>query len=141
MHLCRIPLALALGNAPVIAGERETHDGKIKYSQTATSIDICIEILASVGIELLQPLRVANGVEVASYIGDDWAAGPDPLECVLSGNYRDLDGSVGLDEDAYRAYAEEFLRPVGLALATALAKDVSAPDYLAIVRNVLGGGE
>ena len=141
VHLCRIPLALALGNAPVIAGERETHDGRIKYSQIATSIDICIEILASVGIELLEPLRTASGDEVASYVGDDWAAGPGQLKCVLSGNYRDMNGGVSLGKDAYHTYAEKFLQPVGLALATALTEGDSAPDYLAIVRDVLGGCE
>jgi hypothetical protein len=34
LHLLRVPLAWSEDGAPVIAGERETHDGRIKLSQT-----------------------------------------------------------------------------------------------------------
>lgn len=145
MHLARIPLARALGSAPVIAGERETHDGRIKYSQTALSIDICTEVLASVGIELLEPLRHANGDDVDALVSREWAEAIPQLECVHSGNYLPLDGPAQLDEVAYGRYAEEFLRPAGLALAAALASLGTSgderPDYRALVRDVLSEGD
>ncbi len=147
MHLCRIPLARALGGVPVIAGERETHDGRVKLSQTARSIDICIEALAVAGVELLEPLRHASGAEVAALVGDGWDAGPGTglLECVHSGNYLATDGSHAFDESAYLAYAEGFLRPAALALAGTLAsmgpgEELPHPDYVGIVRDLLGEG-
>ncbi len=33
LHSTRIPLAVLLGNKPVITGERESHDGRIKINQ------------------------------------------------------------------------------------------------------------
>ena len=35
LHASRIPLSLLLGRIPVVAGERETHDGAIKVNQTS----------------------------------------------------------------------------------------------------------
>ncbi len=138
MHLSRVPLARALGGAPVIAGERESHDGRIKLSQTTLGIDISVEALAATGIELLLPLRHASGTEVGALVGDAWSAEGGQLECVHSGNYENLDGSVSYDRDAYVAYAESFLRPAGVALAAAIASE-REPDFNAIVRTVLEG--
>ena len=35
LHAARLPLSLLMGNVPVIAGEREMHDGAIKVNQTS----------------------------------------------------------------------------------------------------------
>ena len=60
VHMARIPLAWSLGNAPVITGERDTHDGRIKLSQTTASIDAETRVLAHAGVELLTPIRSAK---------------------------------------------------------------------------------
>jgi len=137
MHLCRVPLARALGGVPVIAGERESHDGRIKLSQTPLGIDIYAEVLGSVDMELLQPLRHASDTEIAKLLGEGWPAESGQLECVHSENYADLEGIVSYDQTAYATYAESFLRPAGMALAAALVSG-SDPDYTAMVRAILG---
>jgi hypothetical protein len=136
MHLCRVPLSRMLGRAPVIAGERDTHDGRIKLSQTTRSIDASIAVLAHAGIDLLQPIRGASGTEVEGLIGDGWEQEAGQLECVLSGNYLDGDGHAVYDEAAFDAYAEGFLEPAGRAIVDAWDDDPT-PDYAAAVAEVL----
>ena len=57
VHLARVPLSWQLGSIPVVTGERDTHDGRMKLSQTRASIDAEIRVLAHAGIELLTPVR------------------------------------------------------------------------------------
>ncbi|MBE0476424.1 MAG: hypothetical protein IBX62_04910 [Coriobacteriia bacterium] len=152
LHLCRVPLSWRLGRVPVVAGERDTHGGRLKLSQTPLAIDVAIDVLSDAGVELVEPIRaVESGDEIARIVGDEWDPAAGQLGCVLSGNYVALDGCVIFDEDAYARYAEEFLRPAGRAIVRAwrdlgwddLGRDESAPerrpDYEAIVRDVLEG--
>jgi hypothetical protein len=128
MHLCRVPLAWSLGDAAVVAGERDTHDGKVKLSQLPLGIDAATRVLARARIQLLEPLRFK------------WSAGGEQLCCVHSGNYRGLDGAVAYDELAYARYVHGFLEPAGRAVVDAWRTD-AAPDYADLVAGVLEGPE
>jgi len=139
MHLSRVPLALALGGVPVIAGERETHGGRLKLSQTPLGIDACARVLSRAGIELLEPIRrLRDSQDIVELVGDGWNAGSRQLCCVHSGNYAALDGSVSYDELAYARYVHGFLEPAGAAIVTAW-RDDGEPDYQAIVAAVIEG--
>lgn len=150
MHLCRVPLAWRLGRAPVIAGERDTHGGRVKLSQTPRAIDAAVGVLAHAGIELVEPIRtVESADEIAAIVGDAWEEGGGQLGCVLAGNYVGLDGRVLFDETAYARYVDDFLSPAGVAIVNAwrdlgwddlTAKDgppPHEPDYESLVRTVL----
>ncbi|NTU70687.1 MAG: hypothetical protein HGB10_02535 [Coriobacteriia bacterium] len=146
VHLARVPLSWALGCAPIITGERDTHDGRIKLSQTDASIDAETRVVASAGIELLTPLRHASGDEIAQ-LAPGWALGGSALSCVHSGNYVRADGTVDYDTRGYARYLEEFFEPAGRAVVTAWrasglnntakASAPQTPDYVGIVRGIL----
>ena len=139
MHLCRMPLAKALDNAPIISGERDSHQGVIKLSQTPLGIDASVEVLAYAGIELLLPIRrMEDNAEIRRLVGPDWEQGQRQLECVLSGNYTDLDTGVVCDQVAHRRYLDEFLIPSGKAVVDAW-RTHGGVDYSQIVKDVLMG--
>ena len=142
LHLLRVPLAWERGNAPVIAGERDTHDGRLKLSQLTGGIDASIRVLEHAGVELLQPIRHASGAEVSGLVGGGWDQGGRQMGCMLSGNYVGLDGAVAYDEAAYALYVNEFLEPVGRAVIHAWRAAPTAndgPDWAAVVSSVLEG--
>jgi hypothetical protein len=139
MHLARVPLARALGNVPIIAGERETHSGRAKLSQTAIGIDACVRVLARADVELLEPIRRVRDAEtIVETVGPGWSGGSRQLCCVHSGNYSELDGTVSYDELAYSRYAHGFMEPAGAAIVEAW-RDAAEPDYEAMVRRILSG--
>ena len=144
VHLARVPLSWALGGAPIITGERETHDGRVKLSQSAASIDAETRVLAHAGVELLTPLRESSGAEIEALV-PSWAEQEEQLRCVHAGNFEMLDGSVALDESAYRRYLEEFFEPAGKAIVDAWriggADRSTEPPYTAIVAGVLQRSE
>lgn len=141
MHLARVPLSLALGGVPLVAGERDTHGGRLKLSQTPSGIDACVRVLARAGVELLEPIRrVHDGDEIAAIVGPGWARGERQLCCVHSANYEALDGATSFDELAYARYVHSFLEPAGAAVVRAWC-DSAEPDYAALVRSVLEGPE
>jgi len=140
MHLLRVPLSWALGSVPIVAGERDTHAGKLKLSQTPAGIDAAQEVLLHGGIELLEPIRhMEDNAEIEQLVGDDWQQDGGQLGCVLSGNYKAMDGSVTYDRDAYADYVDEFLVPAGRAVIDAWRNDPS-PDYEGVVRSLLALG-
>ncbi|MFU8891645.1 MAG: hypothetical protein ACNA76_08390 [Anaerosomatales bacterium] len=142
LHLLRVPVSWDRGNAPVIAGERDTHDGRLKLSQLAAGIDASVRVLAHAGVELIEPIRQASGTDVADIVGEGWEQDGGQLGCVLSGNYVELDGSVRHDEAAYERYVSGFFEPVGVAIVDAwrARRDGGpAPDYAAIVGAILRG--
>jgi hypothetical protein len=141
MHLCRVPLSWAIGNAPVIAGERDTHGDRVKLSQMPAGIDACARVLARAGVELLEPIRHAReAAEIAALVGPGWEQGARQLGCVLSGNYAGLDGEVDFDEVAYARYVRGFLEPAGNALVDAWRAEPD-PDYDAVIRRLLGDSD
>lgn len=141
VHLARVPLARALGGVPVIAGERDTHGGRVKLSQIPIGMDTYARVLARAGVELIEPVRrMRDSEEIAEIVGGDWGAGPGQLRCVHSDNYADLDGEVVYDELAYARYVHGFLEPAGTAIVDAWSESAE-PHYETIVRMVLGGPE
>jgi hypothetical protein len=120
IHAVRVPLAKQIGASLVISGERESHNGQIKINQTATVLDYYGKLLRHFDIELAQPLRyVSAGAEVVELLGCNWKGGERQLHCVLSGNYKNPDGSV--DFGLGRRFSDEksarFLEGFGLPLA------------------------
>jgi hypothetical protein len=108
-HSIVIPLAKKINCMRIIAGERESHEGKIKLNQTAVAIDAYVSMLKDFAIELILPLRhVEDDAEIASIIGKEWEDEAQ-LSCVLSGNYKSVDGSVRYIEsksyDFFHGYA------------------------------------
>jgi hypothetical protein len=108
-HSIRVPLAKKLNIDLVIAGEREFHNGKIKVNQIKTALDAYMDFLRKYDIELFLPLRHVNsGSVISSIIGQQWEEGKQQLECVLSKNYQEIDGSVSLNEEAIKKFFYEF---------------------------------
>jgi hypothetical protein len=139
LHLARVPLSLALGGVPIVAGERESHGGHLKLSQISQGIDACVRVLARAGVELLEPIRrTRDAEEIAALVGPGWERGARELCCVHSANYAGLDGATAFDELAYARYVHGFLEPAGAAVVEAW-REVSEPDYEALVRAVLEG--
>ncbi len=115
-HLIRISLARHLGSSVIIGGERNSHDGRVKLSQVAVSLDIFRDFLARYGVELLLPLRnMQDTRDVDALLGGSYPQGSDQLRCVLSGNYVDEEGEVPFREEAVRAFLEEYAIPRGAA--------------------------
>jgi hypothetical protein len=109
LHAIRIPLARKLRSSLVIGGERESHDGRTKINQIGVALDAYQGFMSRFNIELLLPLRhIKSGREIESIIGSEWDEGDQQLECVLSKNYREMDGSVAFDEDAVKLFLDEF---------------------------------
>lgn len=142
LHLLRVPLAWSHDNAPVISGERDSHDGRVKLSQTPASIDAAIRVMAHAGVELLQPVRTASGAQIRELAGGLWDEEAGQLGCQLAGNYVSFDGTVTYDEAGYARYLAEYFEPVGLAVIDAWRAEregAPATDFGAVVRNVLEG--
>jgi len=108
-HAIRIPLAKKLGTNIIIGGERESHDGRIKINQIKVSLDAYRAFVKKFDIELLLPLRhITSGEEIEAIIGMQWDEGEQQLECVLSKNYRQRDGSVIVNEESIKRFFYEF---------------------------------
>lgn len=139
VHVARVPLARLLGCAPIITGERDSHGGRVKLSQTPLGIDAETRVLARAGVRLLTPIRrVRDSEEISAIVGPAWDRGEEQLCCVHSGNYAQLDGTVTYDELAYARYLHGFFEPAGAAIIDAW-RDCSEPNYEAIVASVLNG--
>ncbi len=108
-HAIRIPIAKKLSCCMIIGGERESHDGRLKVNQIRVSLDAYQSFVKKFGIELFLPIRhVRSGEEIASILDMSWNEGEQQLECVLSKNYVEADGSVSFREEAVIRYFEEF---------------------------------
>jgi len=120
IHAVRVPLAKHLNCKLIISGERESHNGAIKLNQTPFVLDRYAQLTAHFEIELYQPLRkVQSGAEIERLLGEPWPAGQRQLHCMLSGNYKNPDGSV--DFGPGRRFSDEksanFLDHYALPLA------------------------
>ena len=137
LHTIRIPLSTMLGEAPIIAGEREKHDGTIKVNQVSEALDVYQNIANDFGVRLLLPLRhVVEGARITEILGFEWHAGKDQLGCVLSGNYRGLDGSIETTAQQVQRYLAEFAEPCAKKIIESyVAGDI--PDHLEIAARVL----
>jgi hypothetical protein len=137
VNLCRLPLSRMLGGVPIISGDRDSHDGRIKPSQTPEVIDAMIEVFAHAGVSLLEPLREATGAQIEELLGGArWAEGKAQLVCELSGGPSASRASTKYTAEEQRRLAAEYLIPAGAAIADAWLREPE-PDYEAIVRDVL----
>jgi len=138
LHSVRIPLALALGKAPIISGERENHDESIKINQISEALTVYQEIAKGFGIRLLFPLRhISEGNRIKEILGFKWDQGKDQLGCILSGNYRRLDGSISITGKQVLKYLEEFACPLTREIIeTYVAGQI--PDHKEIAADVIG---
>lgn len=109
LHAIRIPLAKKLNCNLVIGGERESHDERIKINQIGIALDTYSAFLKRFGIDLFLPLRhIKSGKEIEAIIDKHWDEGDQQLECVLSKNYQEMNGSVPLHEEAIKRFLDEF---------------------------------
>jgi len=137
LHAVRLPLAVRLGGAPIIAGERASHDGKVKINQLPLAQKVYGELAASFGVELLLPLaRVAQGAEVERLLGQPWPAGGEQLGCVLSGNYQEADGRVEVSLSTLSDYFRRFALPLARAVVREYL-DGREPDHQALAAQAL----
>jgi hypothetical protein len=138
LHSVRIPLALALGEVPIISGEREWHDGSIKLNQISEALDVYQDIAEDFGVHLLLPVRhITKGNRIAEILGFEWHQGKEQLDCVLSGNYRRLDGSVEHTARQVQIYLEEFAKPCAKKIIESYTAG-RIPNHLEIAAQVLG---
>lgn len=108
-HVIRIPLSKKLKCKLIIGGERESHDGRVKINQIKPALDAYVGFLKRFDIELFLPLRyMESGKTVESIIGLKWGEGEQQLDCVLSKNYQEMDGSVAVDIDSIQRFFDEF---------------------------------
>jgi hypothetical protein len=137
LHSVRIPLSISLGRVPIVAGERERHDGKIKVNQIAEALDVYENIARNFGVPLVFPLRdIGEGDRIADILGFPWEAGKEQLGCVLSGNYRMLDESVPNAAPQVQRYLEEFAGPCTKKIIESYAAG-SVPNHIEIAATIL----
>ncbi len=139
LHLMRIPEAVHQKCGVVVAGERTTHDSGSKINQTPRLLDCYQEVLGAVGLSLEFPVRdITDRAEIRALAPWLWEEGGEQMNCVLSGNYRETDGTPILpSEDMEKRYIDEFLLPAGRRLAQML-KD-GDKDYVSAISVVLDG--
>lgn len=112
-HLIKLNFAKNLSNR-VISGERESHDGRIKLNQHSLSLDAYINVMKYFDVELLMPIRrVGDGKIIEDLIGFSWVEGKGHPKCVLSGNYRDVNGKAIIDLKQLQNYLENYLVILG----------------------------
>ena len=137
LHSIRIPLSIRLGKVPIISGERERHNGVVKINQIPEALNVYQATARGFGIQLILPLRhIAGGDRITEIIGFEWQAEKGQLDCVLSGNYRGLDGTVGTTGPKIQAYLEEFAGPcVTKIIETYMAGRI--PNHVEIATQIL----
>lgn len=137
LHSVRIPLAVSLGRIPIISGERESHDHTIKINQIGEALSRYEGLAAEFGVRLLLPLRhILEGDRIGEILGIPWEEGKEQLGCVLSGNYRGVDGSVSMTGGEVARYLDGFACPATRKIIAAYAKG-QVPDHLKIAARVL----
>ena len=138
LHSVRIPLAVTLGKIPIISGERERHDGAVKINQIGEALILYQELAKEFELRLLFPLRhISEGDRIREILGLEWEEGREQLGCVLSGNYRGVDGSVNMKGEQVLQYLETFAYPVTREIIK-IYLEGEIPHHLEIARRVLG---
>lgn len=130
LHMLRIPFAIEHGATVIVAGERELHDSRIKPNQLAPALAAYSAVVGSRGLELALPLRhVTESAEITRILGPRWVGGSPQLECVLSGNYRGLDGACAL-ESMPDAFYDDFLIPAATRIAAIMPAQLAQYDMI-----------
>ncbi len=142
LHAIRIPLAVVLNARWIIGGERECHDGKAKINQIATALDRFEVFVNGFGTTLAQPLRyIDSGSEIADIVGSEWENVGEQVKCVLSGNYRGVDGEMIYAEVDADRFVSDYLDDYAIPLAEEVIRDFIngvEPDYKEITGRLLG---
>ncbi|MDY6951736.1 MAG: hypothetical protein SWE60_09500 [Thermodesulfobacteriota bacterium] len=137
LHSVRIPLAVTLGRAPIISGERELHEKAIKVNQISEALDVYQEMADGFRVRLLLPLRhTAEGSRIEEILGYQWQAGKAQLGCMLSGNYRSMDGDPTVTASQVQRYLEEFAAPCARRIVQAYIAGL-IPNHLEIAVEAL----
>ena len=138
LHSIRIPLSLTLDKIPIISGEREWHGKSVKINQTNEALNVYQGIASHFGVQLLLPLRhIAEGDRIAEILGFEWQDGKEQLGCVLSKNYRLLDGGTCGTASQIQRYLEEFASPCAKEIIKSYTVG-HVPNHLGIAAQVLG---
>jgi hypothetical protein len=137
LHSVRIPLSITLGKIPIVAGEREQHDGATKVNQIKEALNVYQEIAEDFGVSLVLPLRdIGDGDRITDILGFEWEAGEEQLGCVLSGNYRTLDGNVQSTGEEVQKYLEGFAGPCARKSIESYVAGM-VPDHIKIAASLL----
>ena len=137
LHAVRIPLAVKLGNLPIISGERESHSGLVKINQTAEALDFFLDFSDQFGISLDFPLRyVSSSHEIENILQIPWERDQDQLCCTLSGNYRMNDGTLGPSTGEVIRFFKEFAGPSAREIIGAYIEG-NIPDPVGIAGSIL----
>ncbi|MGM0426805.1 MAG: hypothetical protein ACQEQ7_06170 [Thermodesulfobacteriota bacterium] len=141
LHSVRIPLAVRLGHRPIIAGERERHDGRVKINQISEALNCYESVAGEFRIRLLFPLRhIPEGQRIRDILGNDWEEGQAQPGCVLSGNYRGADGRTTMTVDQVSQYLHGFAVPLTRAVIQAYLRG-EVPDHLKLAAQILARGK
>jgi hypothetical protein len=143
LHAARIPFARLLGadgkGAPIISGERETHDRKVKINQVAPALEAYASLCAEFGVELMLPIRqVDQGSRIEEILGLAWPEGGEQVDCVLSGNYRGCHDEVDYDPDALLAFLNEFALPLTRRILVEYLAD-RVPKHMDLANKLMRG--
>jgi hypothetical protein len=137
LHSIRIPLSLLLGGIPIISGERERHNGSVKINQTSEALESYQELAKGFGIRLYLPLRhISDGATIQEILGFQWGEGDEQLDCVLSGNYRTVEGTVLIGQGEVKRYLDEFAVPIARAVVASYIQG-RVPNHLEIAAELL----
>jgi hypothetical protein len=77
-----------------------------------------------------------EGARITDILGFEWHAGQEQLGCVLSGNYRQLDGSIETTAQQVQRYLAEFAEPCAKKIIESYVTG-DIPDHLEIAARVL----
>jgi len=137
LHAVRIPLAVRLTCAIVVGGDRERHDAEVKINQLGSVLDVYEHLFRHFGLKLRLPLRAVNATtDVDAILGSGWPGGSAQPRCVLSSNYRRLDGSVAWAEADVMAFIDRFAYPVLEQIISGLVQG-RLVDYEQVVKGHL----
>lgn len=140
-HAVRVPLAKEVGAGAVISGERLEHDGHLKINQLSPVLDAYAEVLSGSGIKLDSPLvNLSRGEDIQEIVstapgisdGDSFQTG-----CVLSSNYRDLEGRINYAEERLDSYLRQFLVPATVRILELISTGVEPVDYVGIAGEII----
>jgi hypothetical protein len=137
LHSVRIPLSVSLGRIPIVAGERESHDGVLKINQVGEALNHYEGLAREFGVRLLLPIRhIPEGDRIRGLLGFEWEEGKEQLACVLSRNYRGVDGDLRVTVAQAVRYLETFAIPVTRDIVAAYAGG-QIPYHMKIAGRVL----
>lgn len=137
LHSIRVPLAIKLGNIPIIAGERESHDGRLKINQTSQAISYYHDLVKDFDIDLVLPIReIEKGQLIRNILGCEWQEDQNQLDCVLSGNYRQSDGGIRITQDQVESFMTMFALPLARKVIRSYIEG-HGPDHVSMAGDVL----